>query len=269
MAKARNKQNRYSAILEAIFCSKFKKGMEKVEFQRVEIEKFSKKLKIELPKNIGDLIYSFRYRSPLPTSIRSKTPKGKMWIIRPAGRARYKFALIRKIVLKPTEGMVLTKIPDATPGIVEKYAFGDEQALLAKLRYNRLIDVFTGVMCYSLQNHLRTTVPHMGQVETDEIYVGINKKGVHYVFPLQAKGGKDKLNIVQIEQDFAVCKHKFSQLTCRPIGTQFLDNEVIVLFEFEQTNKGVGISSEKHYKLVPPEDVSDSDLASYKARTGD
>jgi len=40
-----------------------------------------------------------------------------------------------------------------------------------KLRYNRLIDVFIGVTCYSLQNHLRTTEPRIGQFETDEIYV--------------------------------------------------------------------------------------------------
>ena len=32
----------------------------------------------------------------------------------------------------------------ATPGIVAKYAFNDEQALFAKVRYNRLVDVFTG-----------------------------------------------------------------------------------------------------------------------------
>lgn len=62
-----------------------------------------------------------------------------------------------------------TKIPDSTPGIIAKYALNDEQALLAKVRYNRLIDIFTGVACYSLQSHLRTTVPKIGQVETDEI----------------------------------------------------------------------------------------------------
>jgi hypothetical protein len=99
-----------------------------------------------------------------------------------------------------------TKVPDATPGIVVRYSLNDEQALLAKVRYNRLIDIFTGVTCYSLQNHLRTTVADMGQVETDEIYVGVDRRGAQYVFPVQAKGGTDKLNIVQIEQDFALCR---------------------------------------------------------------
>jgi hypothetical protein len=106
----------------------------------------------------------------------------------------------------------------------------------------------------------------MGQVETDELYIGIDKKGAHYVFPIQAKGGSDKLNVVQIEQDFAVCAAKFPLLVCRPIAAQFMEGGVIALFEFEQGEKGVGISSEKHYKLVPPKEVTDEDLKRYQER---
>ena len=145
----------------------------------------------------------------------------------------------------------------------------DEQALPACLRYNRLIDIFTGVTCYSLQNHLRTTVSEMGQVETDEIYVGLDKKGIHYAFPIQAKGGTDRLSIVQIAQDFALCADKFPALICRPVGAQFMKDQVIALFEFEQGEKGIGISSEKRYKLVPPEDVTKDDLEAYRTRLSD
>ena len=106
----------------------------------------------------------------------------------------------------------------------------------------------------------------MGQVETDEIYVGLDKRGVHYVFPVQAKGGTDKLSVVQIEQDFGVCAQKFPSLVCRPIGAQFIDDGVIVLFEFEQSDAGVRISSEKHYRLVPPEQVGEADLQNYRQR---
>ncbi len=86
--------------------------------------------------------------------------------------------------------MSAIKVPAATPGIIEKYALSDEQALLARLRYNRLIDIFTGITCYSLQNHLRTMIPELGQVETDEIYIGVDRQGAHYVLPVQAKGGR-------------------------------------------------------------------------------
>jgi len=165
--------------------------------------------------------------------------------------------------------MATTKVPDATPGVIAKYAMSDEQALLAKLRYNRLIDIFSGVACYSLQNHLRTTVPQIGQVETDELYVGVDKKGVHYVFPVQAKGGKDKLSVVQIEQDSVLCAHKFPSLICRPLAAQFMKNKEIAMFEFEQGENGLSVLSEKHYKLVPPEEITEADLETYRNRLPD
>lgn len=82
--------------------------------------------------------------------------------------------------------------------MIAMYAAGDEQALLARIRYNRLIDVFMGVVCYSLQSHLRTSVPELGQVETDELYVGMDKRGIHYVFSVQAKSRRDHIGVVQI-----------------------------------------------------------------------
>lgn len=260
------KKNRYSAILEKLFSTNYKPGAIKVEFERTDIEKVAKALKIILPKNLGDLIYSFRYRVALPDSIQSKAPKGQTWIIRPAGPAKYRLDLVPNRPLEPNSNLAITKVPDSTPGVIGKYALSDEQALLARVRYNRLVDIFTGVVCYSLQSHLRTTVKRMGQVETDEIYVGVDKKGAHYVFPVQAKGGKDKLSIVQIEQDIALCGEKFPNLVCRAVGAQFMHDHVIALFEFEDGNEGVGVVSEKHYKLVPPDQVTAEDLRIYRER---
>lgn len=40
----------------------------------------------------------------------------------------------------------------------------------------------------------------MEQVETDEVYVGVDKRGAHFVVPVQAKGGTDSISVVQIEQ---------------------------------------------------------------------
>ena len=242
------KVNRYSVIIEQIFFSKYKPGTREVPFERVEMERFASKLRIKLPKNLGDLIYSFRYRIMLPSSITALASEQENWIIRPAGRSKYKFVLIKSTPILPNALMAITKVPDATPGIISKYALSDEQSLLAKLRYNRLIDIFSGVTCYSLQNHLRTAVQELGQVETDEVYIGVDKKGAHYVFPIQAKGGKDKLSIVQIEQDYAMCAAKFPLLVCRPIAAQFMEDGVIALFEIESSEDGITIASEKHYK---------------------
>lgn len=67
--------------------------------------------------------------------------------------------------IEPDTMLATIKIPDGTPSIVKKYSASDEQALLTIVRYNRLIDTFLGITCYSLQNHLRTTVDGIGQIE--------------------------------------------------------------------------------------------------------
>lgn len=221
-------------------------------------------MKIELPKNLGDLIYTFRYRGALPAAVSAKAPKGKLWVIRPVGRARYCFSLTTQAEILPNAALQEIKIPDSTPGVIERYRLGDEQALLAKLRYNRLVDIFMGVTCYSLQNHLRTSVKGLGQVETDELYIGVDRRGAHFVFPIQAKGGKDRISVVQIEQDIALCAEKFPDLICRPIAAQFMQQELIALFELTETDGNVAVVSERHYRLVPSDDVSAEDLQRYR-----
>lgn len=260
------KKNRYVQIIELIFFKHYTEDKNDFPFHRSEIVDAAKELGIELPKNLGDVLYSFRYRTALPESILQKAPEDYEWIIRPSGRSKYRFVLTKESKITPSTQMAESKILDGTPGIIDKYTQGDEQALLAKLRYNRLIDIFTGLTCYSLQNHLRTTVPEIGQVEIDEIYVGIDKRGAQYIVPVQAKSGKDKIGIVQIEQDLAVCEYKFPGLIPRAIAAQFLENQVIALFEFEESDDGIVVSAEKHYKLVGPGELSQKELDKYKKR---
>ena len=258
--------NRYVRIIEKLFHSHYQKGAGEISFERQELERVAQELDVKLPKNLGDLIYSFKFRTELPASIQALAPKGKSWVIRQAGRGKYCFVAVVSTPIVPNERLAETKIPDATPGIIEMYALNDEQALLAKLRYNRLLDIFTGITCYSLQNHLRTTVPKIGQVETDELYVGLDQNGVQYILPVQAKGGRDKLNVVQIEQDVMLCSAKFPRLVCRPIAAQFMRDDRIALFEFSAgaTDR---IVAERHYRLVAPDQVSADDLAEYQRQT--
>ena len=264
--------NRYTRLIEHIFAQHYKEGDEVVPFNRDEIPQAAADLEVKLPKNLGDVIYSFRHRVGLPESIRDKAPEGREWLIAARGRSAYAFELRRLVRIVPDAMLIATKILDATPGVVDRYAFDDEQALLAKLRYNRLIDIFTGTTCYSLQNHLRTTVTGIGQVETDELYIGVDKRGAHYVFPVQAKGGNDEIGVVQIEQDMALGAEKYPDLVCRPIAAQFMADSVIALFEFtvDETEEGDEVRKvdESHYRLVAPNDLSREELERYRQRAG-
>ena len=258
-----NNKNRYVRLIEDIFFQKYNEGDTRVTFRRTDLESTAKKLGIKLPKNLGDVVYSFKFRTSLPKSIIQKAAEDKEWVIKNIGRAEYAFEQVTESRILPDKMMLATKIPDATPSIVEKYALDDEQALLTKLRYNRLIDIFTGVTCYSLQNHLRTTVPGIGQVETDEIYVGVDKSGRQFVFPVQAKGGTDEIGVVQIEQDIRLCEHKYPKLICRAMAAQFIDSSKISIFEFIMQNGEVKKVSERHYELVSSDSITDQELEQY------
>lgn len=201
----------------------------------------------------------------LPEAIARTQPPGKEWVIERRGKSDFAFRLLPINRIVPNPQLAATKIPDATPEIVAAYALSDEQALLAKVRYNRLLDIFLGVAAYSLQNHLRTTVIGLGQVEIDEIYVGIDKRGRQYVIPVQAKGGNDRLSTVQARQDLACCTEKYPQLLCRPISAQFIDADRIALFELAQCGDEIRIVEERHYQLVPADQISGDDLRTYDA----
>ncbi|MFJ6550029.1 endonuclease [Microbacterium sp. NPDC091676] len=261
---AEKKENRYSQILALVFESGFTPGATRVQFERTDLEHAADAIGIKLPKNLGDVIYSFRFRNKLPDSIIASAPEGYEWIIRGTGRAKYAFVAVpNQVRILPREGLITIKIPDATPEIIRSSALGDEQALLALVRYNRLLDIFLGITTYSLQNHLRTTVQGIGQVEVDEVYVGLDRYGVQYVMPVQAKGGSDEIGLTQIEQDFGVCAQKWPHMTARSVAVQFMDDDKIAMFELGLQDDQVAVIREAHYRLVAFADITDEDRDLY------
>jgi endonuclease III len=156
------------------------------------------------------------------------------------------------------------RVPDATPELIRVYALDDEQALLAIVRYNRLIDTFLGLTTYSLQNHLRTTVKGIGQIEIDELYIGLDKQGCHYVIPVQAKGGKDQIGVVQTTQDIRFVEQKFPGMRCRAIAAQFMEGAVVALFELTLEGPEVKVIEERHYQLVPAKDLDPAAIRNYR-----
>jgi hypothetical protein len=264
MARPDPANNRYRVLIERVFFDHWSEGATDFEFARDEIETVAGELEIALPKNLGDLIYSFRFRVPLPDKIIGTQPEGLEWIIEGAGKARYRFRLFKITRILPSEALKSIAIPDATPEFIRAYALDDEQALLAIVRYNRLIDTFLGLTTYSLQNHLRTTVKGVGQIEIDELYIGLDKYGCHYVIPVQAKGGKDQIGVVQTGQDLAFAAEKFPEMRCRPIAAQFMNEGVVALFELTLDEGQVKVVEERHYRLVPASELDERAVRDYR-----
>src|ERR1035438_5032063 len=98
---------RYTRIIEAIFNRYWKKGKTEFGFERDELIQVCRELKIEVPKNLGDVIYTFRYRRSLPASILATQPANRGWLILGDGDARYRFRLNKLTHIRPTHGLLV------------------------------------------------------------------------------------------------------------------------------------------------------------------
>jgi hypothetical protein len=110
--------SRYARIIEAVFQRYWKDGKSEFSFERDEMIQVCREPTIELPKNLGDIIYTFRYRKSLPKSILATQPADRGWLILGDGDGRYRFRLNRLTHIRPTNGLLVRKIPDATPEII-------------------------------------------------------------------------------------------------------------------------------------------------------
>lgn len=150
MTSQRSGGSRYSQIIEKIFFTHYLHGARDVPFMRDEFVGVAEGLGIKLPKNLGDILYTFRYRGSLPEAITATAPEGKSWVIESVGRGQYRFALRQLVNIIPNPALAVTKIPDATPGMITMHATNDEQALLAKV----LSNLSSGVCTLAIETSL-------------------------------------------------------------------------------------------------------------------
>ena len=267
----------YRTVVLGLFEKHYKGKGAPFDFAQNEYDAICKNKGVPQIGNKPDLVYQYRFRRQLPPEIEADQPTGRKWAIELAGKGKYRFALRKLKWITPTEGLVEIKVPDQTPEIIKQYARTDEQALLARVRYNRLIDVFLGITTCSLQNHLRATVKALqsSQIEIDELYIGLNSTGTHFVIPVQAKAGADNIAAVQARQDLLYCAEQFPHATCKAASAQFVDThkedkDYIVLFEvaLEGLEEVVRVR-ERRYRLVNRKEISTDDLDFYKTLRDD
>lgn len=257
---------KYDTLIRKLFFDNFDESQRTSRFRRTDIQPTAAEVGIDPPQNQADLAYYYRHRAPLPVEIDSLLESGEEWLIVGVGEY-YEFRVVQAVSIEPRVGQYRIKIPDATPEIIAQHALSDEQALLAKVRVNRLIDIFTGLTAYSLQNHLRSTVGG-SQLEVDELYVAVAKTGAQYVIPVEAKSKGEKLGRLQLTQDAAFCAERFPSLRCRPVAVQALPDDGIAMFELFVEGDEISVVDERHYQLVPAKEIHAEDLARMSREDG-
>ncbi len=252
------KRNR-DEVIQRVFEKNFKPGLDEIPFTMDEIREAIATVAKLRPgykeDNVADVRYQYTSgRGRLPDSIDKLGP----WMIAGRGKARYAFVkLLESPEVKIQADLLTIFLPDATPEIVLEYAGSDEQGLLAKVHYNRLLDIFLQITCYHLQNHWRTSIKKKGQLEIDDLYVGLNINGKQFVIPVEAKSANDRLSKTQIAQMIDFARDRYSKLIIRPVGVQEMKDGSLVVIEFTPADHPdqIKIKEMRRYKLVPMSEV--------------
>jgi hypothetical protein len=245
------KLSRYDEVILEVFQNHYQENADYLVFKKDELTEVCRKHGITV-KNIPDIIYTYRARRMLPAEILATGH----WAIESAGRGAYAFRLLRNPPHFQTkfEDYAPVDIYNAIPEVVEGLLRQDEQSLLTLILYNRLIDIFTGLTCFLIQNHYRSFVADMGEVELDALYVGVDKKGALFVLPIEAKSQAENEMIgrVQVSQMAKLVRQDFPELHRRILAVKALADGTIGMVEFDDQEEpdDFGIVSVSRYRLM-------------------
>jgi hypothetical protein len=250
----------YGPILLRIFNARWRQGTPTVIFTLDDIRTAAEALALEI-RNPADLIYRMRSRTVLPKEILDKG----FYVLRPIGRGQYQFEKATSTIFEtaetnPTEALDLTPLP-VRRLLPERMADMDEQAILTVVNYCKILDHFTGLTIYRLRNHVRKSVPGIGQAELDAIDVGVALRDdeMPVVFPIEAKAAADALNRVQVSNMVQFTHHYFAGMTVRPLAIKVDHDSVLHIMEFNVTTKAADLKIVKgaSYALVLSETQRD------------
>lgn len=240
--------NAYGRVLTRVFEQHWNAKLTEVPFSKDDVLDAAQALDLRI-KNAADILYTFRSRQELPEAI---TKRGN-WIIASRGSGLYAFVKIdghSQVIIPKT--LKAFPIPYAVPDIVAMHLPRDEQGLLTVARYNRILDVFTGLACFHLQSHVRTQIKGHGQVEIDELYVGVDKDGRGYVLPVEGKEEGESLGIDKAVSLSLFARAKYPSLICRPIAIIRESENQLACVEFEPADviEKVSVLDMRRYLLV-------------------
>ena len=143
---------------------------------------------------------------------------------------------------------------NALPEVVEGLLRHDEQSLLTRVLYNRLIDISTGLTCFHIQNHYRSFVTDLGEVELDALYVGVDRTGLLHILPVEAKSRAESEMVgrIQVSQMAKLVRQDFPDLRRRIIAVKDLADGTIGIVEFDdhEDPDDLGIVSVSRFRLI-------------------
>lgn len=189
---------KYEEIILKIFQRHYKSGLNKVYFSRDELREVAKEYRI---RNVPDIIYYFTSgRGDLPEIIRLEG-------FQSINIVKDGYELVKEPQFIELEKVEQERLDFEVPEVVKDFLREDEQAYLTLLRYGDVFSRFLGKKTYHLQAHLRSSDPHYGEIEINDLYVTEDRELV----VVEVRGPVEKVDRLKIKRQAETAKRLYPQ----------------------------------------------------------
>ncbi len=103
-----------------------------------------------------------------------------------------------------------------------------------------------------MQGHIRTFIPRSGQIEVDDLYLGVDLNGKQYVIPVEAKSEREPLGVVQVVSLNTYALKAYPDLTLKSVAVKAWPDGSIFFLEFNSAVDGedLSVTNYRRYRLI-------------------
>lgn len=236
--------NKAKSFIKHLIEKNFTASQDSIPFSRDDVSLYCLKKFKKIPKNVGDIIYSLRYRMDYLSTFDHLLDPDYTWTLLSLSTGQYELKPMPKLKLPDlTSVPVISKI-DKTPEHIHNLRPLNDQSLLMKIYQNKVLSEFLEDDLILLQAHHKVNLKDWGQAEIDGIVASETSPRLYLV---EVKGYTEVIGWPQIIQLKMYAEQNHPGLPFTPIFVQSHRDWSFSIVQFDFNSEFPQVTKSERY----------------------
>ena len=242
-----NKEAKAKFFVDYLMKNNFINSLTPISFERTDILEICAKEFGKAPKNLGDIIYSLRYRLDYLSTYDYLLEKDYTWTLLSTGIGKYELSPLKKLRIPSLESEDIIYIKDNTPKHIHELRPLNDQSLLMKIIQNDILNEFLQDDLVFLQAHHKVNLQNWGQAEIDGILASNYSPHLYLV---EVKGYTEVIAWPQMIQLKMYAQQNHSDTPFTPLFIQSHKDWSFSVVQFDYTNSFPRVKKFKRFMFT-------------------
>lgn len=251
--KKSNKEAKAKFFIDYLMKNSFVDSLTPISFERTDILDVCKNEFGEAPKNLGDIVYSLRYRLDYLSNYDYLLEKDYTWTLLSTGIGQYELAPLKKLRLPNLESENVLYVDDQTPAHIHKLRPLNDQSLLMKVIQNGILNEFLQDDLMFLQAHHKVNLNNWGQAEIDGILASNNSS---HLYLIEVKGYTEVIGWPQMIQLKMYAQQNHPDVLFTPVFIQSHRDWSFSVVQFDYKNSFPKVKKYQRFMFTNMMDMS-------------